>query len=62
MQIINSIGQPLFMAFSMFWEILWPLILGFTLSSIIQALVSRMMNRPVHEMSQVFIAFSRQLW
>src|SRR5947209_321652 len=28
------------MAFSMFWEILWPLILGFTLSGIIQALVS----------------------
>ncbi|GCE03422.1 permease [Dictyobacter aurantiacus] len=40
MQIINSIGQALFMAFSMFWEILWPLILGFTLSGIIQAVVS----------------------
>ncbi|GLV56775.1 membrane protein [Dictyobacter sp. S3.2.2.5] len=40
MQIINSIGQALFMAFSMFWEILWPLILGFTLSGIVQAVVS----------------------
>src|SRR6059058_2520390 len=40
MQIVNSIGQALFTAFSMFWEILWPLILGFTLSGIIQALVS----------------------
>lgn len=40
MQIINSIGQALFMSFSMFWEILWPLILGFTLSGIVQALVS----------------------
>ncbi|HLH63484.1 MAG TPA: permease [Ktedonobacteraceae bacterium] len=40
MQVINSIGQALYMSFSMFWEILWPLILGFTLSGIIQALVS----------------------
>src|SRR6266576_3220736 len=39
MQIINSIGQALFTSFSMFWEILWPLILGFTLSGIVQALV-----------------------
>src|SRR5881275_1234919 len=28
------------MSFSMFWEILWPLILGFTLSAIVQAVVS----------------------
>jgi len=40
MQIIQSIGQALFTSFSMFWEILWPLILGFTLSGIVQALVS----------------------
>lgn len=40
MQIINSIGQALLMSFSMFWEILWPLILGFTLSGIVQAVVS----------------------
>src|SRR5205085_10143941 len=40
MQVLNSIGQALFTAFSMFWEILWPLILGFTLSGIVQALVS----------------------
>src|SRR5438045_7427833 len=39
MSIIASIGQALFMAFSMFWEILWPLILGFTLSAIVQAVV-----------------------
>jgi uncharacterized protein len=39
-QILNSIGQALFMSFSMFWEILWPLILGFTLSAIVQAVVS----------------------
>src|SRR5947209_10127372 len=40
MQIVNSIGQALFASFSMFWEILWPLILGFTLSGIVQAVVS----------------------
>ena len=40
MQVLNSIGQALFMSFSMFWEILWPLILGFTLSAIVQSVVS----------------------
>src|SRR5436309_2405233 len=39
MQIIQSIAQALFTSFSMLWEILWPLILGFTLSGIVQALV-----------------------
>src|SRR6202035_4315722 len=29
------------MAFAMFWEILWPLILGFGLSGVVQAVVSR---------------------
>jgi uncharacterized membrane protein YraQ (UPF0718 family) len=40
MQLVQSIIQALFTSFSMFWEILWPLILGFTLSGIVQALVS----------------------
>ena len=40
MQILNLLGNVLFMAFSMFWEIFWPLILGFTLSGIVQAVVS----------------------
>jgi uncharacterized membrane protein YraQ (UPF0718 family) len=40
MQIVNSIIQALITAFDMFWEILWPLILGFTLSGIVQAVVS----------------------
>ena len=40
MQIITSIGQALWTSFSMLWEILWPLILGFTLSGIVQAVVS----------------------
>ncbi len=40
MQVLHSIGQALFMSFNMFWEILWPLILGFSLSAIVQAVVS----------------------
>src|SRR5436190_1866804 len=39
MAVLASIGQALFMTLSMFWEILWPLILGFTLSAIVQAVV-----------------------
>ncbi len=40
MTVLTAIREALFMAFSMFWEILWPLILGFTLSGIVQAVVS----------------------
>ncbi len=40
MSVITAIGEALFMAFSMLWEILWPLILGFALSGIVQAVVS----------------------
>jgi len=40
MQILQSLGQALFTAFSMAWEILWPLILGFALSGVVQAVVS----------------------
>ncbi len=40
MSLLQSVGQALFMSFSMLWEILWPLILGFTLSGIVQAVVS----------------------
>ena len=40
MQILSSIAQALYTAFSMFWEILQPLILGFTLSGVVQAVVS----------------------
>src|SRR5580700_11478961 len=37
---IESILRALEMAFAMGWEILWPLILGFTLSAVVQAVVS----------------------
>jgi uncharacterized membrane protein YraQ (UPF0718 family) len=36
----ESILRALGMAFAMGWEILWPLILGFTLSAVVQAVVS----------------------
>src|SRR5467141_2151992 len=36
----ESILRALSMAFAMGWEILWPLILGFTLSAVVQAVVS----------------------
>src|SRR6266850_7221963 len=36
----ESILRALTMAFAMGWEILWPLILGFTLSAVVQAVVS----------------------
>jgi uncharacterized membrane protein YraQ (UPF0718 family) len=38
--ILVSIGQALLAAFDMFWDVLWPLVLGFALSAIVQALVS----------------------
>ncbi|HEX2894876.1 MAG TPA: permease [Marmoricola sp.] len=41
MSLLSSIGDALAMAGSMGWEILWPLILGFTISGIIQAVVRR---------------------
>jgi uncharacterized membrane protein YraQ (UPF0718 family) len=38
--LIRPLGDALWMAFAMGWEILWPLILGFTLSAVVQAVVS----------------------
>ena len=40
MAIIDAVGQALGQAGDMAWEVLWPLVLGFGLSAIIQALVS----------------------
>jgi uncharacterized protein len=37
----GEIVQALSFAFGMFWEILWALILGFTLSAVVQAVVSK---------------------
>src|ERR1700720_673392 len=38
---IDGLVHALGMAFTMGWEILWPLILGFTLSAVVQAVVRR---------------------
>ena len=38
---ISSVGHALWTAFLMFWEILWALNLGFLLSAIVQAVVSK---------------------
>ena len=40
-ELMNALGHALWMAFAMFWEILWPLILGFGLSGVVQAVVSK---------------------
>src|SRR5438093_11849844 len=40
-ELINALGHAFWMAFAMFWEILWPLILGFGLSGAVQAVVSK---------------------
>jgi hypothetical protein len=43
---VTAVVQALEMAFAMGWEILWPLILGFALSAVVQAVVShRQMSR-----------------
>src|SRR5207248_5455280 len=41
MNLIAPLGHALWMAFAMLWEILWPLILGFALSGVVQAVVSK---------------------
>src|SRR5215831_3093622 len=41
MESLESVVDALRMAFAMFWEILWALILGFSLSAVVQAVVSK---------------------
>ena len=41
MDVITALGHALWMAYAMLWEILWPLILGFGLSAVVQAVVSK---------------------
>src|SRR5437660_4245833 len=41
MNLMMALVHALWMAFAMFWEILWPLILGFGLSGAVQAVVSK---------------------
>ncbi len=45
----GALGQALSFAFGMFWEFLWALILGFALSGVVQAVVSKQeMQRLFH--------------
>jgi uncharacterized membrane protein YraQ (UPF0718 family)/YHS domain-containing protein len=41
MSLVAAVGQALQMAFFMFWEVLWPLALGFLISAVVQSVVSR---------------------
>jgi uncharacterized membrane protein YraQ (UPF0718 family) len=39
--VLQHIGDALRLAFDMFWQVLWPLSLGFLLSAVVEAMVSR---------------------
>src|SRR2546423_6246334 len=39
--VVNAIWEALQMAFFMFWEVLWPLALGFLISAVVQSVVSK---------------------
>src|SRR6476646_3606725 len=41
MDVITALGHAFWMAFAMLWDILWPLVLGFGLSAVVQAVVSK---------------------
>lgn len=41
MFVLQEIGKALSLSFAMFWQVLWPLALGFTLSAVVETLVSR---------------------
>src|SRR5258707_4141427 len=60
--IANELGDALSFAFGMFWEILWALILGFGLSAVIEAVVSKSeMRRLLPDDSPKSIAFATGL-
>jgi uncharacterized protein len=39
--VLQAVGHALLVSFSMLWEVLWPLALGFLLSAVVQSVVSR---------------------
>jgi uncharacterized protein len=41
MFVLGALGHALLLSFSMFWEVLWPLALGFLLSAVVQSVVSK---------------------
>ena len=44
--IAHALVSALYMAFAMGWEILWPLILGFALSGVVQAVLTKRRDEP----------------
>src|SRR5580704_12713853 len=60
---IDAIWRALGMALAMGWEILWPLILGFALSAVVQAVVSHQeLSRLLPVDSQRSLAVARSLF
>jgi uncharacterized membrane protein YraQ (UPF0718 family) len=41
MESIGAVGKALATAFYLFWEVLWPLALGFFLSAVVQSVVTK---------------------
>ena len=41
MFVLHEVGSALSLGFAMFWQVLWPLALGFLLSAVVEALVSK---------------------
>ena len=39
--ILHRVGEALLMAFGMFWQVGWSLVLGFAVSAVLQAIVSK---------------------
>src|SRR2546422_795509 len=39
--VLSHLGDALRLAFAMFWQVLWPLALGFLLSAVVETLVSK---------------------
>ena len=59
MDVLHALVDALRTAFAMFWEILWPLMLGFALSGVIQAVVShKAMARLLGKDSPASVALS----
>ena len=59
MTVLQSLGDALIMAGDMFWEVFWPLVLGFALSGVVQAVVShRSMGRLLGDDSARSLGFA----
>ena len=58
----SPVGEALYMAAAMAWEILWPLVLGFTLSAMVQAVVpKRAMSKLLPDASPKALAVATAL-